>query len=387
MGWILFWIDLVIYFITLITVLYLFVFALYALKKRPKVFKTAKRKNRIAVLFPAYKADGMILESVQTFLLQDYPSELYDVVVIADQMEKSTVDALSELPVVLLEVDYQNSSKAKAMNYALDRLPENTYDIAVVLDADNTTDSDFLKEINDAFCSGIKAMQAHRMAKNRDTDTAVLDAVSEEINNSIFRKGHVNLGFSSALIGSGMAFEYGWFRTNMKQVSSMGEDKELEILLLRQGVYIDYLEHVNVYDQKTQRSAMFYNQRRRWMSAQFETLSRTLRYLPSALAARNFDYCNKIVQWTMFPRSIILVIIVGMTLLMLVVDWVHAIKWLALLLLMMFTLSIATPDYLVDAKFYRAIRKLPLLALMMVVNLLRLKGAGKTFIHTDHNVN
>jgi len=34
---------------------------------------------------------------------------------------------------------------------------------------------------------------------------ALLDGISEEINNNIFRKGHQTLGLSSALIGSGMA--------------------------------------------------------------------------------------------------------------------------------------------------------------------------------------
>ena len=50
------------------------------------------------------------------------------------------------------------------------------------------------------------------LLRTKDTNTAVLDAVSEEINNSIFRKGHTRLGFSSGLSGSGMAFEYDLFK-------------------------------------------------------------------------------------------------------------------------------------------------------------------------------
>lgn len=104
--------------------------------------------------------------------------------------------------------------------------------------------------MNDALDSGIQAVQAHRTAKNRDTDTAVLDAASEEVNNSIFRRGHVALGFSSALIGSGMAFDYKWFRENIACCTTSGEDKELEALLLRQGIYIDYLDDVRVLDER-----------------------------------------------------------------------------------------------------------------------------------------
>ena len=50
------------------------------------------------------------------------------------------------------------------------------YDMIVIMDADNTTDPDFLSEINRAFQAGEKAIQAHRTAKNMNTDVAVLDA-------------------------------------------------------------------------------------------------------------------------------------------------------------------------------------------------------------------
>lgn len=84
--------------------------------------------------------------------------------------------------------------------------------MVVVLDADNLVDPDFLEHLNNAFYSGCSAVQTHRVAKNMNTSVAVLDAVSEEMNNSIFRKGHTKLGFSAGLIGSGMAFEYDIFR-------------------------------------------------------------------------------------------------------------------------------------------------------------------------------
>ena len=50
--------------------------------------------------------------------------------------------------------------------------------------------NNFLKKINAAFAHGYVAVQGHRTAKNMNTSWAILDAVSEEINNNIFRKGH-----------------------------------------------------------------------------------------------------------------------------------------------------------------------------------------------------
>jgi hypothetical protein len=58
------------------------------------------------------------------------------------------------------------------------------------------------------------------LQKNTNNSWAILDAISEEINNNIFRKGHRVLGLSSAIIGSGMAFRYNYFKTLMSTVTA-----------------------------------------------------------------------------------------------------------------------------------------------------------------------
>lgn len=385
MNLILTYLDSIIYFIMLVTVLYLLVYAVASQRKRDNHYSKSKKINRIVVFLPSYKEDRVIISSVESIIKQDYPKELFDVVVISDRMKEETNQTLLSYNINVVKVNFENSSKAKALNFALDSLQDTPYDIAVILDADNTTDTDFLTNINNTYSAGIMAIQAHRVAKNRNTDTAVLDAVSEEINNSIFRKGHVNLGISSALIGSGMAFDYKWFKTNMKEVSSVGEDKELEILLLKQNIYIEYLEDVLVYDEKTQSTSNFYKQRRRWLAAQFDSLATSLKYLPKAISTQNIDLCDKVIQWMMLPRSIVFVVITFMALLLTLFNWIYSIKWWILLFTLLFTISSAIPNYLVDDKFKKAVRKIPILAFMMIINMLRLRGASKKFIHTDHS--
>jgi hypothetical protein len=73
-------------------------------------------------------------------------------------------------------------------------------------------DTYFLERIAQDFDKGYTVIQGHRVAKNTNTSVAVLDAISEEINNHIFRKGHCAAGVSSALIGSAMALEYTFLR-------------------------------------------------------------------------------------------------------------------------------------------------------------------------------
>ncbi len=234
-------------------------------------------------LLPGLPEDKVIIDSVRSFLEQDYPKEMYDVYVISDHMQDSTNKALSRLPIRLLVATYEDSSKAKALLLAISTIEEDgkakglgnrqlafMYDIAVVMDADNVTVPGFLSEVNRAYSAGVQAMQAHRTGKNLNTDIALLDGVSEEINNGFFRSGHNALGLSAGLAGSGMAFDYFWYYDAVQSLETAGEDKELELTLLECRMHTVYLENLPVYDEKTQKKENIKNQRRRWMAAQFD---------------------------------------------------------------------------------------------------------------------
>ena len=167
-------------------------------------------KTRFLILYPAYKEDSVIVNAVEQFLLQDYPTSYYMVAVISDHMQPETNDILRKMPITLLTPTFEKSSKAKAMQYAINEV-KGDFDNVVILDADNVVRPDFLSQLN-VLCTIYDAIQCHRCAKNANNDVAVLDGASEEINNTIFRKAHNRLGLSSALIGSGMCFKYDLFK-------------------------------------------------------------------------------------------------------------------------------------------------------------------------------
>ena len=376
--------DTILFILLACSVGYLFIFSLFSLRRGRPDYSQAKKESRFIVLFPAYREDAVIVSSVERFLEQDYPREMYDVAVISDRMQEETNVWLQTLPIKLFRVDFEESSKAKALRFAVEQLGKEPYDMVVILDADNQVEPDFLRRMNDAFYSGSTAIQAHRVAKNPNTDTALLDALSEEINNSIFRKGHVEAGLSSALIGSGMAFDYRWFREHVDRLVTAGEDKELEVMLLKEGIYIDYLERVKVYDEKTGEERAFSRQRRRWLATQFDSLGRSLRDLPGALFSGNWDYADKLIQWMMPSRLILLGTVGLLGLAVLCFDPVASLKWWGMLFVLLLALAFATPDYLVDDRLRKTLRKVPLLFVLMVVNLFCLRGAGRKFIHTRH---
>ena len=368
-----------------VAVAYPLIYSLASLGTRKSYYPTANKQHKFAILFPAYKEDRVILPVVESFLQQHYPQELYKVIIISDHMQETTNERLAQLPITLLKANYENSSKAKALNFAMDHFGRDEFDAVVILDADNIVDTNFLLEINKVFDAGVQAIQAHRTAKNRNTDIAVLDGLSEEVNNSIFRRGHVRLGISSALIGSGMIFNYQWFHDNVKHLVTTGEDKELEVLLLKQRIFIEFLDEVYVYDEKTQGEKGFYNQRRRWLATQFAQWGRVFKDLPQAILSGNIDYSDKLIQWMLPPRLILFGGIIVMGSIMQIIDWPLALKWWALFLIMGVTLCLAIPDKLVDDRFKKSINKLPLLFIMMVVNLFRMKGMNKKFVNTEKN--
>lgn len=390
-------IDWILYIPLTLCVGYLLLFAIASKFYRAPQYPEARTLRRVVTLFPAYKEDRVIVASVQSFLAQDYPKELYEVIVISDQMRPETNAALAALPIRLLTANYRESSKAKALALAIDAIDTGTFDIVVIMDADNTTTPDFLSAINRAFDSGVKSVQAHRTGKNLNTDISVLDSASEEINNGFFRSGHNAVGLSAGLSGSGMAFEAEWFHRHVKRLRTAGEDKELEAMLLQQRIHTVYLPNVLVFDEKTQRKEAISNQRKRWIAAQFGALRASLPHLPKALLQGNFDYCDKICQWMLPPRLIQLAGVFGLTLVFTVIgvalslrngggyEWTMAIKWWILSAAQVAAMTLPVPSgKLFTGQVGKAIIHMPMLAVTMIGNLFKLKGANKKFIHTEH---
>ena len=335
------------------------------------------------VLYPAYNEDRVIVSSVQQFVGQYYPYDCFHVAVISDHMQPETNDRLRKLPITLLTPVFEKSSKAKAMQYAMDQIKEE-YDYIVILDADNVVASNFLERLNEVCALGYKAIQCHRCAKNNDSNIAVLDGVSEEINNTIFRKAHNRIGLSSALIGSGMCFDYKWFKENVYKLSTAGEDREMEALLLMQGIYIHYEENIPVFDEKVSNKDNFQKQRQRWMTAQIQSLFRMLPYIPQAIKTKNINFIDKTIQQALIPRSMLIVLTFTMATLMTFLSQVWCLKWWLLFLFVCLSLYIATPKALRSHSVLGKALSVPMLVWKMMLNMLKIDRKNTDFIHTEH---
>jgi cellulose synthase/poly-beta-1,6-N-acetylglucosamine synthase-like glycosyltransferase len=371
--------------------IYIFIFSLAGLKKKKLRSNNNSDQRKFAVLIPGYKEDNVILDVAKDALNQDYPHDKYDVIVIADSFKPETLQKLAELPIKVIEVVFENSTKSKALNKAMSQLPDNEYDFALILDADNLMEETFLTKLNNSFSDRFMAIQAHRVAKNVNTSFAVLDAVSEEINNRIFRRGHRVLGLSSAIIGSGMAFRYDFFKNLMKDVKAVGGfDKEIELKMLKERYKIEYLENALVYDEKVQKAQNFSKQRTRWLSAQFHYFRKFfLNSVGHLLTKGNIDYFDKAVQMLLPPRAMLIGLLPILTIIFLFINPFFELQiitkfWLICLGVAYFSILIAIPGSLYNSKTMKAVITLPKGILIMIFSMFKLKGANKKFIHTEH---
>ena len=394
-------IDILLWLIIAVNVFYVLFFALASLLPKKKNHPSSIiHQPSFLILFPAYHEDAVILHSVESFLHQDYSHEYYHVVVISDNMAKETNDQLAALPITLLQPSMEKSSKAKALQFAISaisHLPSAIYDYVVILDADNIVASDFLNRLSQ-IVNPYQAIQCHRTARNTDNDIAALDGFSEEINNSLFRKGHNRIGMSSALIGSGMCFDYNWFSSNVTKLDSAVEDRELEALLIKQGIYIHYTEDIYVMDEKVSNSDNFQRQRLRWMTGQVQALFRMLPYIPKAIITGNINYIDKTIQQALIPRSILLVLIPLLCVIATASSYIFHlpssiihlpssifhIKWWCLFIAVCIALYFAIPKQMRQQSLFSKLQSLPILVWKMILNILKIDHNSTEFIHTTH---
>ena len=360
--WILFIVDWFLFVAVALTVAYMTFFSVCSLFSRNHVVPKSKRQNRFIVLIPSYKNDRNILNTVKSILSQTYPQRLFDVTVVSDHQSEMTNMRLAQYTITLLTPNFEKSSKVKSLQYAILNLPAfKIYDVVVVLDADDIVEPEFLEQLNEAYESaGTRAIVTHRMPRNRDTSSARLSNIFEEINNSVFRRGHIALGLSSALMDSGVAYEFNWYKKHIMKVRGTAEDKELEAMLIHQQIYVDYFDQVYIFSENKREVEDFNRQRRHWVIEQFKTGIRNIRYLPAALFNRQYDWADKIIQWMILPRSILFPIVFIMCLVLPFIYFTLAMKWWIVTVIWGFSLAFATPNALVDKHWDKDFITLPI---------------------------
>ena len=369
--------------------IYLLIFSVAGLFYRDK--KTAKpyynQRPRFLVLLPGYKEDAVIVQAVNSVMSQQYPAAQFNCVVIADSFQPETLQYIRKAgaQVHVFEAG-ENRSKARAIQSFLNA---NTtqYDICLVLDADNVIEPDTLMKAATYFTKDVQIVQANRIAKNKNNSMARMDAISEVINNHIFRKGQRVMGFSASLIGSGMFIKMSLFEEVMAGMEVYsGFDKEMELRFLKNRMTIDFASEIPVYDEKVSAYEVFVNQRRRWVFAQGHFLKTNFPVAVKELFKGNGDFFNKVFQFALLPR----VITLGLAFAALVLSIPAGLIFTVIASILALAIGIAL--YLPIQKEFKISDliklsfKLPRMVWGMVYAMLTSHRAAGKFIHTPHQI-
>ncbi|MFT7463027.1 MAG: 1,2-diacylglycerol 3-beta-glucosyltransferase [Pseudohongiellaceae bacterium] len=132
---------------------------------------TGPRAHRFVVVTPAHDEELNIVPVVEGLTQLDYPEQLVDVVVIADNCTDSTAELARAAGALVIErFDEERIGKGYAMKDAFAELLnwEQRYDGFVVLDADTMASANLLEACDTKLAAGKHVIQAHYAVLNPD---------------------------------------------------------------------------------------------------------------------------------------------------------------------------------------------------------------------------
>lgn len=231
-------------------------------------------EKSFAIIIPAHNEELVIGPLLDNLMSLDYPKDLYDVFVVADNCTDSTAQtAFNKGAIVYERHDAVQKGKGYALEWVFHKLYSlpYKYDAVAVFDADNLADPQFLRHMNNRLCAGAKIVQGYIDAKN-PTDTWVTASFSLAfwVANRMLQLARCNLGLSNYLSGTGMVISLDVLREIGWGATSLTEDLEFSIKALLLGYKTAWAHEAIVYDEKPLTFRQAWQQRKRWAMGHVE---------------------------------------------------------------------------------------------------------------------
>lgn len=260
--------------------LYYFVLAVAGMWRR-KEKKNYTPKNSFAIIVCAHNEEAVVGQLVENLKILDYPKELYDIFVVADNCTDKTAEIARNAGAIVHERENKEEvGKGYAMGWMFNRIYEmdREYDAFVIFDADNLVHPHFLAEMNYHLELGEPVIQGYLNAKNpTDTWVAGTFAIAFWQVNHMWHLAKYNLGLSTALGGTGMCIRTDIIKTYGWDCNCLTEDMEFSMKLLIYGVKTTWAHDAIVYDEKPLTFMQSWRQRKRWAQGHFDCGER---YIP-----------------------------------------------------------------------------------------------------------
>jgi cellulose synthase/poly-beta-1,6-N-acetylglucosamine synthase-like glycosyltransferase len=269
------WTTIELYLVTMN--LYLFGISLAGLRRR-KEEKSLVPVKSFAVVIPAHDEEQVIAQTVASVLAVDYPRELFEVFVVADNCADATAERAREAgATVLVREDRFLRGKNEAVRFGMDRVLADArdFDAVVVVDADNVVSKNILLEFSNRLVKGERVVQAYLDTKNpNDTWITWMYAISYWITARYIQLAPSQLGLPCQLGGTGYCIEADTLRRYGWDVTALTDDLEYTMKLVLAGINPTWAHDAVIYDEKplTMRSSL--RQRLRWMQGHWDVAAR-----------------------------------------------------------------------------------------------------------------
>ena len=263
-------------FVFAITCYYLILGLMGLFRKEEK--KNYTPKNKFALLIAAHNEEVVISSLIESMLKLDYPKDMYDIFVIADNCTDDTAKIAKGYGVNVCE---RFAEDKKGKGYALEWMfaklfdMKEQYDAVAIFDADNLVHKDFLKEINSKLQDGYKVVQGYIDSKNpEDSWISASYSIAFWTQNRMFQLSRSNVGFSNQIGGTGFAVETDTLKKLGWGATCLTEDLEFSCKLVLNGEKVGWAHDAIIYDEKPLKLKQSWNQRKRWMQGFTDVASR-----------------------------------------------------------------------------------------------------------------
>jgi cellulose synthase/poly-beta-1,6-N-acetylglucosamine synthase-like glycosyltransferase len=293
---------------------YLFFLAIASLWPEKPLVAVAP-KNRFALVIPAHNEAELIGDTLSSIRASDYPQDLYEIIVVADNCEDDTKKIVEGQKVNCWQrTDLENRGKGNVLKWVFPRLLEyGDHDAYVVIDADTHLEKDFLQRINDHFCNGAQVVQGYSQVRHPEfSPMESLAFLGFALNRNLRYRGRSRLGWTSNLMGTGMCFlrtvieNHGWNTTTMV------EDIEYEMMLHLNGIRVLFASDAKINVELHRNVNQSQEQRTRWDMGKFEVRNYYLpRLLKEGFTRKDISYFDSAMELILPPFSLLCVLVLS----------------------------------------------------------------------------
>lgn len=238
---------------------------------KPLKLREKPPQKRFLLLVAAHNEEKVIAHLVENLLNLDYPKNMYDVYVIADNCTDKTAQITKEIGGRVIEhtsLPDEPRGKPYGIKYAFDYFGEDLtekYDGVAIFDADNLVSLNYLKEMNNHLLNGERLIQCYLDSKNPNDNWITLSyATSYYYMNRSWQLAKSRLGLGNAIGGTGFCVDTELIKEVGWTAKSLTEDLEFTMQCLLKGVRATWSHYARVYDEKPEGFIASCIQRLRW---------------------------------------------------------------------------------------------------------------------------